>query len=102
MSFLNPKAGDLVLFCMHADVSEEHIDISKEACTDQPFHWYFLAGPDDGPNMSRQTSRGKKDHIVINWLAHCNRCYLESPDPPARMMGQEARWIGPPPEIRND
>ena len=100
MSFLAPKEGDLVLFCQHADVSKEYIDISATACKDQPFHWYFIAGS-DVPTVTRHTPNGKKDR-TINWLARCNACYLESAEAPATMMGKESLWIGPPPVIRND
>jgi hypothetical protein len=100
MSFLAPREGDLVLFCQHADVCDEYIDISLAACGDQPFHWYYI-GSDDGPNMARVTRKGEVNR-VINWLARCNACYLESPEPPERMLGKEARWIGDPPVIRND
>jgi hypothetical protein len=100
MSFLAPREGDLVLFCQHADVCEEYIDISTEACKEQPFHWYYIGGS-DGPNMSRLTPQGRLNRR-INWMARCDACYRESPELPERVIGQEARWIGPPPEIRND
>lgn len=36
-----PVDGETVLFCQHASVDDDHIDISAEACEDQPFHWYL-------------------------------------------------------------
>jgi hypothetical protein len=99
-SALAPREGDLVLFCQHADVCEEYIDISAEACKDQPFHWYFI-GSDDGPNIARMTPHGKVNR-VINWMARCDACYRKSPELPGTVIGKEAHWIGEPPVIRND
>lgn len=100
MGFLAPRDGDLVLFCQHADVCDEYIDISAKACNDQPFHWYHVGGG-NGPTMARHTVHGKQSR-VINWVACCNACYLKSPQLPEKFVGKEARWIGDPPKIRND
>jgi hypothetical protein len=97
-SFLAPREGDLVIFCEHADVCEDHIDISPEACKDQPFHWYYVPG-DDGPNVARISVKGRVNK-VIHWIARCHACYTRSPEAPKTFIGREARWIGAPPHIR--
>jgi hypothetical protein len=92
--YLPPVEGDRVLFCRHADVGENHIDISKKACSDQPFHWYFL-GNDQSVMRIPDGAR-----FPVRWLAICNGCNAKAtPDTAADFAAQDAPWIGEAPNI---
>jgi hypothetical protein len=106
-SGLEPREGERVLFCRHADVSEDHIDISKKACPSQPFHWYCFLGDNE---VTRKRIRGKNESgyaddpmetFKVRWLAICDDCHRQiTPAKDATSFARrDAPWIGDPPEI---
>jgi hypothetical protein len=86
-----PIDGERVLFCVHADVGEDHIDISAAACRFQPFHWYYFG---EGNPVTRQIDGAKFD---ARYLAICARC--ERDNPGMASAAQDAPWIGDSPNI---
>ena len=92
-----PSEGQRVLFCAHADVDEFHIDISLAACPDQPFHWYCFENP--GERVWRQSDG---ETFTAHWVALCDSCQRElsrSGVNIAKLIAQDAPWIGEPPQI---
>lgn len=98
-AFLAPVESECVLFCQHADVSEFHIDISAKACADQPFHWFYVRGENNGKAVCK---RNDGEEIRFNWVAICSACERELKATKADVMdfaGRDAPWIGEPPNI---
>jgi hypothetical protein len=90
-----PQDGERVLFCKHAKVSEEYIDISAEACDYQPFHWYYV-----GPCKVKVVWKDGQT-FPVRWLVICNFCNMSKKDPPS-CAAKNAPWIGSPPVIHGD
>jgi hypothetical protein len=93
IAVIPPQDGERVLFCEHAKVSEEFIDISAKACVNQPFHWYYV-----GPN---EVMRNDGRTFPVRWLVICNFCNMSKKDPPD-CAAQDGPWIGSPPVIHID
>lgn len=83
-----------MLFCGHASVSESHIDISKNTCPAQPFHWYYLG--------EEEVARDDGEKLVIRLLTICDDCEKRSRMDKISAIEfamQDAPWIGTPPVI---
>lgn len=84
-----------MLFCPHAEVGHDHIDISAKVCPAQPFHWYIYEG---GPITDSRT--GEK--FVSRWGAICQACENEARNDAEvafSLCTQNEQWIGEPPVI---
>jgi hypothetical protein len=80
-----PRDGELVLFCAHAEITEERLFLAA------PIHFYWIEG-----GAVRDGEEIETKHAAV-----CEACHmaivggarLES------LITQDAEWVGPPLEI---
>ena len=87
-----PTAGELVLFCRHADVLPDQIRLIRR------FHWYCL--------NDSEVTHPDGTTFQVSWLAMCDDCNRLAGDDPKTAFGfagpfSDARfrpsWIGDAP-----
>jgi len=89
MNPLDLKAGDDVLFCLHVDVAEDHIRLPRSC------HWHYITG--DKPAEVIKSS--DKTVLLVRYIVLCESCHRERHADPMAAVGQDAKWIGEPPDI---
>src|ERR1700677_1914765 len=89
---LQPKDGDIVLFCEHICVTPTRIEFYGKT-----LHWYV----GDGEVTHEDLATGKKTKLCAPFTCICEDCMLRFSDPHDAVT-QHGAWIGDDPIVVKD